>query len=359
MVYIPPEFQPVTVPKDEAYEGMELDEAVRAALPEGATVKWVATHDASFWAISSKIDTELADGTYQSYFLKVYTTQSAKQMALGEYEGSKALYATLPNNIPKPIATGALVEDPKKHFYIAEFKNMASKMPRTSKFVSVVAKLHQNTESPDGRFGFHITTYGGDYPIDTSWCDTWEEFFTRLMRNTMEKERLIQGPNEELDRLSPIILEHVIPRLLRPMESNGRKLKPVLLHGDLWHGNVAADNATDEPIFYDPCAFYGHNECKYTQGLGMYLLMALDEFAFWRAARYRTSRHHVRAYHKIAKVTEPSEDQDDRHALYAMRSDLMVSITWSANKQTRLFAIEEMKRLVEKYCEKETSVVET
>ncbi|KAI1111483.1 Fructosamine kinase-domain-containing protein [Nemania sp. NC0429] len=341
MVYIPPGFNAATVPEDQAYEGTELDDGVRAALPAGTMVKWVATYRASFWAISSKIDTELSNGTLQSYFLKVYTTESAKDMALSEYEGSKALYKALPDNIPRPIATGALAKDPEKHFYLAEFREMADEMPGTSEFVSVVAKLHQNTESPNGKFGFHMTSYGGDYPVDTSWCDTWEEFFTRMMVNTMERERLVQGPNEELDKLSPLILKHIIPRLLRPMESDGRKLKPVLIHGDLWHGNVAVDNETNEPVLYDPCAFYGHSEY---------------EFASWRAARYRTSRHHVQAYYEIADVTAPSEDQDDRHALYAMRNNLMVSITWPANKQTRQLAIDEMKRLVEKYCNQETNM---
>ncbi|KAI1276258.1 Fructosamine kinase-domain-containing protein [Xylaria sp. FL0933] len=317
MVHIPQGFKAAVVPEDEAYEGTELDDGVRAALPKGAMVKWVATRGASFWAINSKIDTKLSDGMTQSYFLKVYTTESAKNMAVGEYEGSKALYAALPDNFPKPIAAGALSKEPNKHFYLAEFRDMADEMPGTSEFVSIVAKLHQNTESPSGRFGFHITTYGGNFPVDTSWCDTWEEFFTRLMKNTMEKERLIQGPEDDLDRLSPLILERVIPRLLRPMESDGRKLKPVLIHGDLWHGNVAVDNET-------------------------------DEFALWRAARYRTNRHDVQAYYKIAEVTEPWEDQDDRHALYAIRMDLMVSIAWPANKQTRQLAIDEMKRLVEK-----------
>ncbi|KAI1164466.1 Fructosamine kinase-domain-containing protein [Nemania serpens] len=341
MVYIPPGFNAPTVPGDQAYEGTELDDGVRAALPADATIKWVATYKASFWAISSKIDTELSDGTNQSYFLKVYIAESAKDMALGEYEGSKVLYKALPDNVPRPIAAGALAKDPKKHFYLAEFRDMADEMPGTFEFVSVIAKLHQNTESPNGKFGFHITTYGGDYPVDTSWCDTWEEFFTRMMANTMEKERLVRGPNDELDKLSPMILEHIIPRLLRPMESDGRKLKPVLIHGDLWHGNVAVDNQTNEPVLYDPCAFYGHGEY---------------EFAPWRAARYRTSRQHVQAYYKIAEVTEPSEDQDDRHALYAMRNNLMVSITWPDNNQTRQLAIDEMKRLVEKYCNQETNV---
>ncbi|KAI1267770.1 Fructosamine kinase-domain-containing protein [Xylariaceae sp. FL1019] len=337
MVQIDAEFNAPTVPDEEAYEGTELDENVKNVLPKGSVVKWVATRGASFWAINSKVDTELPDGKLQSYFLKVYTAERAKEMAFGELEGSKALFAALPANVPKPVAAGALAKDPSRHFYLAEFRDMADEMPGATDFVSLVAKLHQTTESPNGKFGFHTKTYGGDNPLDTSWCDSWEQFFTRMMKQVMDRERAIHGPNEELDRLSPMIIDQVIPRLIRPMESEGRKIKPVLIHGDLWHGNVAVDNVTHEPVLYDPCAFYAH--CEF-------------EFAPWRAARYRTTRDHVRAYYEIdaAQETEPSEDLDDRLALYALRLDLMVSVSWPNNKRTRQLAVEEMKRLTEKYC---------
>ncbi|KAJ3572425.1 hypothetical protein NPX13_g5052 [Xylaria arbuscula] len=85
MVYIPPNFEPATVPEDEAYEGTELDDAVKAG---------------SF--LTRK---------------QVYTAEKAERMALGEYEGSKALYASLPDNIPRPIAAGPLANNSRRHCY--------------------------------------------------------------------------------------------------------------------------------------------------------------------------------------------------------------------------------------------------
>lgn len=41
------------------------------------------------------------------------------------------------------------------------------------------------------------------------------------------------GPSE-LQDLAPGMFEKVIPRLLRPMETNGRSMKPSLVHGELW-----------------------------------------------------------------------------------------------------------------------------
>ena len=45
----------------------------------------------------------------------------------------------------------------------------------------------------------------------------------------------------------------------------------------------------------------------------------------WRASRYLLTRSHVEAYFKLAEPNEPKEDQDDRHALYAMQVDTSAS----------------------------------
>ncbi|KAK3900156.1 Fructosamine kinase-domain-containing protein, partial [Staphylotrichum tortipilum] len=209
-------------------------------------------------------------------------------------------------------------------FFLAEFRDMTDNLPGVSDIAAIVSKIHQQ-RSPNGKFGFHVTTFSGKHASDNAWCNTWEEFFTRATRDTMEGELAIHGPDEELEGLSEKIL------------TEGRRIQPVLLHGDLWHGNVSVDNATKEPILYDPCCFYGHNEY---------------DFGMWRASRYRLGLSHVQAYLKLAEPNEPSKDQDDRHALYAMQVDVfansqpVLSICWPANKKIRELAKEEMRRLV-------------
>lgn len=163
--------------------------------------------------------------------------------------------------MPKPIGLGVLAKEPSKHFLVVEFKDMVEEMPAISDFVGVIAKLHKNSVSPTGEFGFDVPT-SQSLQLDNAWCKTWEEFFTRAFLGTVRLEQEVQGYDEELQRLAEQMCEKVIPRLLRPMESAGRALKPSLLHGDLWHGNVGVDAMTDEPILYDCCSFYGHHECE-------------------------------------------------------------------------------------------------
>jgi protein-ribulosamine 3-kinase len=61
------------------------------------------------------------------------------------------------------------------------------------------------------------------------------------------------------------IPKKVIPRLLRPLEIDGRKLLPRLVHGDLWDGNTSVDVAMDLPVIFDACSSYAHNECEAQQ----------------------------------------------------------------------------------------------
>jgi len=221
----------------------------------------LSTYCASFWAISSKVDAILPDGQEKSYFLKVYTASRALEIARGEFESTRQLAEALPENVPKAVAYGLCASNASRAFFLAEFRDMTDELPGVSDIAAIVSKIHQQP-SPNGKFGFHVTTFSGKHPSDNTWCDTWEEFFTRATKDTMEREVATHGPDEELEGLSEKILTKVIPRLIRPMETEGRRISPVLLHGDLWHGNVSIDDTTKEPVLYDPCCFYGHNECE-------------------------------------------------------------------------------------------------
>jgi hypothetical protein len=57
----------------------------------------------------------------------------------------------------------------------------------------------------------------------------------------LELEEKVQGPQpEEMKNCLHPLFEKVIPRLLRPMETDGRTVKPSLIHGDLcryWERN--------------------------------------------------------------------------------------------------------------------------
>jgi fructosamine-3-kinase len=223
-------------------------------------------HGVSFWANTGRIDVELVDGTAQSYFIKVESRDTGKNMFNGEFESMKGIHSLWPEFAPEPIAWGAYETIPETYFLLMEFREMLLEMPEPDKFAARLSTMHQNSKSPTGQFGFHVTTHAGNLPQYCRWEASWEMFFAKSMRQALDLEIAAKGYDPEFDVLIPCLFDTVIPRLLRPLESNGRSVKPSLVHGDLWFANSGIDSETGEPLIFDACCFYAHNECRLTGG---------------------------------------------------------------------------------------------
>jgi len=151
---------------------------------------------------------------------------------------------------------------PDIHFYLCHFHDITDDLPNLQTFPAMLAELHRAGTSPNGQFGFDNATYHGNIPIEHGWSSTWEAYFTRTTRELLRLEQQAQGPNQQLIELAGPFLEKVVPRLLRPLETGGRSIKPCLIHGDLWYGNASMDGDSEMPIIFDAASFYAHNECK-------------------------------------------------------------------------------------------------
>ena len=185
-------------------------------------------------------------------------------MAQGEYESQNALAAHIPNDIVHPITWGLMQESGGGAFYLADFVALQAQPPPITPFLGILKRLHQSSTSPNGKFGFHVTTFYGASPMMNEWTDTWEEFFTRELCSNLKWAQQKRGRHPGLDEVTGEFVKKVIPRLLRPLETGGRSIKPTLCHGDLWDGNIQTDIDNDRPIIFDACCFYGHNESKCT-----------------------------------------------------------------------------------------------
>ena len=182
---------------------------------------------------------------------------------------------------------------------------MVEELPDVDKFVSIVADYHKRSsgKSPGDKWGFHTEIGLPFVQHDNDYQDTWEALFTNMMRKMLDEEERVHGPDEELQKLKGDLFEKVIPRLLRPMETAGRSLSPCLIHTDLWPGNILPDVDTDRLMIYDSRAMWGHNEC---------------DLGTWRAARFTLGTPYITEYQAKMGASEPEEDWDDRHLLYAL-----------------------------------------
>ena len=151
-------------------------------------------------------------------------------MMLGEYESMKAIHNIIPTFVPRPIAWGTFESNRELHFFLCDFHEMDLDLPNVNRFTARLADLHRKSKSPTGKFGFHVTTYNGNLPQINAWTDTWEEYFALNFRHFINMEQEMQGPaTEEQAELSTAMLTKVIPRLIRPMETGGRRIEPSLI----------------------------------------------------------------------------------------------------------------------------------
>ena len=139
------------------------------------------------------------------------------------------------------------------------------------------------------RFGHHRDNWIGANPQYNRPDTDWPRFFV--------EQRLLPQLRWARDRgLEAAVgerLERVMARV--PAWLAGLSVRPALVHGDLWRGNVGT-LAGDRPVVFDPAVYYGHAEVD----LAMLSLFGRVPEAFYRAygqnPRAADFQHRVRLY---------------------------------------------------------------
>lgn len=181
---------------------------------------------------------------------------------------------------------------------------MDMSLPNPAQFARTTAKLHQNA-SPTGLFGFEVSTFAGQVPHAQGWEANWTVFFGKLLELCLIADEKTNGVWPELKIASERILNVVVPRLLDPLQQGSNPITPVLIHGDLWSGNIGTDEETGELIFFDAGAFYAHNEL---------------EAGMWRCdGAQNLGLRYLREYQQLVAPSEPKAEFDDRSRLYCMK----------------------------------------
>lgn len=189
---------------------------------------------------------------------------------------------------------------------------MSNELPDPAEFCAHLAELHAKSESPvPGKFGFYMPTHHGRLPQLLDWDSSWESFFRKLLADSLRMDRESNGAWPELDAVGARVLEKVLPKLLGPLESEGRTLKPSLIHGDLWEGNQGTCLETGRIYIFDAAGYYAHSEM---------------ELSMWRCERHQiNSKEFQREYLKNAGVSEPADQFDDRNLLYCVKMNIIHS----------------------------------
>ena len=314
-----------------------VDDAILKELPEGTEIIEISPSGASYWARTAKIETVNAQGEAVDYFVKVRQGESGKNVLSAEYLSMMALYKVMPKMIARPVGWGAFDSIEDTWFFVMEFYQLSDDIPDPYPFAELVAELHKNGAAPDGKFGVPWDVYGADgqwQPYKPA--DTWEECFTFALKETFTYEIATQGPDEETEGMYATILDKVLPRLLRPLEEEGRTVVPRLCHGDLWDGNVSVDVNTGQPVVFDAIPLYAHHEF---------------ELCTMKVSYHKMQQAYIDEYIKYAGKSEPIEEFDDRLWLYYLYFNSRSSSCYFGNSRYRAMSQSCMRRLIEKYGE--------
>ena len=209
--------------------------------------------------------------------------------------------------VPKAVGWGDYHNgESQVYFYLADYHEMdLSAAPDPVSFTAKIAELHQNGTSPTGMFGFAVPTVIGILERTVTWEKSWAKSFTHQLKDVIRYDRETNGIWPELEAASAQLVDVIIPRLLGVLQSEGREIKPTLIHGDLWEQNIGIDMETGETVIFDPGSTYAHNEM---------------EFGTWRCswAFHFKSPIYMRMYQRQIEPSEPADEWDDRNRLYAL-----------------------------------------
>ncbi|KAI1357725.1 fructosamine kinase [Xylaria arbuscula] len=292
-----------------------LDPALCELLKISPECGYEELHGNKGFSRPSKV-TAVVNGKAIHYFVK---SGPNKDMFASEHEALRELGETVSNLTPYSLGFGKYTNNDSRYFLLMEWLEMLGSNATTAEdshalsLPQKLAKLHSTpARTPPGyrdpQFGWHRSTYCGMTKQNNDFRASWDKFYreNRLLTILRQIEER-HGSNEELGAAMEPITGIVVPRLLRNGHLGGRRgIQPVLIHGDLWHGNKAygANPAWENPewVLFDPSSCYCHSE---------YEIGIMRRFGGFSATFYHE-------YHQLLPKTEPKHEYEDRIALYQL-----------------------------------------
>mmetsp|Transcript_11413 Transcript_11413/g.18533 ORF Transcript_11413/g.18533 Transcript_11413/m.18533 type:complete len:219 (-) Transcript_11413:1336-1992(-) len=147
-----------------------------------------------------------------------------------------------------------------------EYLNLAGRSDDVA-LGKAVASMHlapatEEAGNPTKAFGFAVDNTIGGTPQPNPWTkpnsgtQEWVEFF----RDHRIGHQLNLAGDPYCSKLWD---EDIAPRLHLLFEDlkGEKEIKPSLLHGDLWSGNIGS--ADGKPSIYDPAVYWGHHEAEW------------------------------------------------------------------------------------------------
>ena len=225
--------------------------------------------------------TVVSSGTQERFFVKFAHLDAADRFE-GEADGLQALRTSTRFRVPTTIDCGS---SGSHAWLILEHLRIGpvSTVEHGKLAAEALVELHSNQGE---EFGWHRDNYIGDTPQENGKTGNWSRFFALHRLKPQFERAAANGYGAELTKPGARIIDRVPAMFL------DYRARPCLVHGDLWHGNIAI---TDDgrPALYDPAAHYGDHEVDLAM---TELFGGLPEsfYATYRAIAPLAEGHHER-----------------------------------------------------------------
>lgn len=184
-------------------------------------------------------------GKQKEYFVKLNSDEYA-DMFIQESAGLRALETTNSFIIPKVILYGVFQD---QSYLVLEYLPMHQRGDITD-FANALANLHLTTYT---KFGFHKDNYIGKTRQINLFGNNWGKFFAEQRIGFQLDLLQHQNVSNSLIKKGWQLVKNL------PNYLNGHQLRPALVHGDLWQGNYAFNQA-GLPVIFDPACYYADHE---------------------------------------------------------------------------------------------------
>jgi protein-ribulosamine 3-kinase len=193
----------------------------------------------------------------------------------GEHQSLNAIHTAVLTLCPRSYAHGALSTGTGA-FLVTDFLDLTSSSSTKGSGQSLAQKLAtlHSTPAPipsgysEPQFGFLVPTCCGNTQQDNTFKSSWADFYAEnRLRGILTSAQKNNGADKDLERFVNQTVDNVVPRLLGDEHlkdgKTGEKIKPVVVHGDLWSGNHGRGTIWDggvEEVVFDPSSAWAHSE---------------------------------------------------------------------------------------------------
>ncbi|MCJ1449211.1 MAG: hypothetical protein MMC23_009730 [Stictis urceolatum] len=247
----------------------------------------------------------------------------AEDRVRGEYYSLRDLYSACSTPfVPKPYGYGKLSSSEGKWFLLAEAHRLdEDKEHCPTALIHTMRTLQQESLSPTDKLGYSTPTYIGTKMQTHGWDASWPTFFSKLLITAMVCDAEANSTVEELDTKLSKVCNQVIPILLGALEENGRKLKPVLIHGNLTDSRFRKLPNKEDVYFYNPSSYYSHQAM---------------ELASWDWFEDKPKwKPYIAEFKESGLASEPIEQFGGRDRLYRLKHKLYRSTLYGPGDERK------------------------